>query len=96
MPPKSKFETLDKKLDHVIEVNNRQNIHLERLSVITAQNQEILNEHMRRTALNEGRIAQVENKLVNHLGFLKGAVWILGSIGTAIGAIIALIQYFKH
>ena len=93
---KTKFDQLDQKLDQVIDVNNQQNIHLEKLSGIAEQNRVVLDSHMKRTEINEARIILVENSLTTHLGFIKGAVWILGSIGTLIGLTIAVLNYTKH
>lgn len=81
---------ISEKIDRINEVNAEQNVHLERLSILTEQNTRSLEEHMARTAANERRVLQVEESLIqtnknisNHLSFIKGAIWVCGSAVSA-------------
>lgn len=87
---------LELKVDKVIEVNNRQDVHLAKLSTIAEQNKEILDEHMARTAANEQRIELVERSIDKHLSFIQGAIkiagLIFGTIVTIIGVLGGLVK----
>lgn len=75
-------EKLEDKLEKLVECMNRQEVHLGRLSVITDKQEQNLVEHMKRTEANEERLTLMENTLLEHLSFVKGAVYVVGFLIT--------------
>lgn len=91
-------EQLDKievKIDNIVEVNNQQNIQLTQLTLMFKQNHEILVEHQKRSEASEARIQLMEDKFLSHLSFLRGAMWIVGSIFSVSIAILGLLAKMK-
>ena len=89
---------IEEKLDKIIDTNVRQDITLERLTLIIEQQEANLQEHMRRTeaneknvATNQKRLMHIENTLTSHLSFVKGAVYVVGIVVSAI----TLLDKFK-
>jgi hypothetical protein len=83
---------VENKLDLIKEENNKQNIMLGKMEVLFEKNTEILEEHQRRSLASENRldiveqaVEQTEKKIVSHLSFIKGAIWVLGGLASLIG-----------
>lgn len=79
------LKKIEDKIDKIIEVNNTQNIHLERLAQQLERNTDSLIIHEKRTQINQERLDNFEdkfmlhlNKFDGHISFVKGAVWVLG------------------
>lgn len=86
---KDELVRVNEKIDEVQSVNSEQNVILGKMEVMFEKQQEILDNHMQRTAANEKRIELVEErqktvdeKLIKHLSFIKGAVWLFGALIT--------------
>lgn len=91
---KEDLQRIEVKVDKVIEVNNRQDVHLAKLSTIAEQNKVILDEHMARTAANERHIKmteertfKLETKLEKHLSFLTGVIKVFSVLVTVVGVL---------
>lgn len=81
-----KLDKLDEKVERLNEVNHKQDLKLEKLSVISDENQVILKAHQRRSLANENRLEKLE-------GFLKGfgsVTVVVGIIATLLGIVLTL------
>jgi hypothetical protein len=91
------MKTLDSKLDKIIEDINEIKVTQAEHTIIHQVNSTNLAEHMRRTTLNEQRIASME-EIVNLLRLgstifsyvWKAAIAVLGIAGTILGVVLAL------
>lgn len=88
------FDRFDEKLDRIYDK-------IERIVIIQARQEENLKEHMKRTAIAEKNIEIIHKELSpikNHVERVKGAFWIITSIGAIVGfvgVIYGILGFYK-
>lgn len=87
-----KIEKVENKVDDITKVNHNQNIILNKLEIMFEKQQEILEEHQRRSLASERRIEIMENKSTKNAGFIQGAAWIVGGLATLISVYSILVK----
>lgn len=70
-----RLDSLERKVDILIETTHKQDIQLERLTNIMDKNTDSLIHHEKRTTISEERLHKFEDTFGNHLNFVKGAIW---------------------
>lgn len=83
------MKKLEDKIEKLVEVNARQDVHLERLTVLSEKNTENLEFHMRRTEANEERIAQVEDALLKSVQEMQSSV---GKVETSLNSHLSFLK----
>lgn len=89
-----KLSKVEHKQDKLLEVVAEQNEILARMQVIQQNHHDSLEEHHRRTTLNEDRLVLLEDRDAEFKSFVKGALWAIGGAISLAGAVIALALKF--
>lgn len=76
----AKLSKVEDKQDKLLEVVADQNTILAEMQIIQKQHHDSLEEHHRRTTLNEERLILLERLSHQFQAFIKGAVWVLGGL----------------
>ena len=86
------LEKLELKLEKIEEVNSQQNVILAKMESMFERQQDILEEHQRRSLASEKRIEiledsmnKVDKSVESQVSFVRGAMFILGGLISLLG-----------
>lgn len=83
---------LDVKIDKVIDANNRQDVHLAKINEVLDINTRSLEHHVKRTDTLETHVTILEKSLIEHLAFVKGAIYIIGVSGGLVTLVLGILK----
>lgn len=93
-----RIERIEKKVDSIDEKQGTTNEELARINVTLQHNNENWLQHMARTAANEEAVEiqrqsleEMKNTFTKHLGFVKGATWVAGTMWVVSIALITIL-----
>ena len=89
------MEELKKKINEIDEKVTDQKIMLIELKSMFKHQQDVLEEHQRRSMASENRLDVVEKEVIKHLSFFKGAIWLFGGFFTFLTIVISFFKLFK-